>query len=70
MTTKYGDRQEIIDRYDDSSDEDRERVAFALFRRRGFAQHAWDEDTPWARAMRRDCRYLAEAAVEALRGEQ
>lgn len=66
-TSRYGNRQDVIDRYDDGSDEERERVAFALYRRRGFAAYAWDHDTPQARGLRRDCRYLAEAAIEALR---
>jgi hypothetical protein len=53
------------DTYDDSTQEPRERVARALFIARGFSAAAWDSDTKSANGLRRDCRYLAEAAITA-----
>jgi hypothetical protein len=53
------------DTYDDPTQEPRERVARALFIARGFRAAAWDSDTSSVNGLRRDCRYLAEAAITA-----
>jgi hypothetical protein len=46
----------------------REQIAHALFRRRGFAEHAWTAagDDALAESLRRDCRWLADAVLEVL----
>lgn len=60
--------QPLVDDYSDpppdQTDTPRERVAYALFRRRGFRADAWQE--PGTAPLRRDCRFLADAALEAL----
>jgi hypothetical protein len=63
MTTRL-----VVDDYSDpppdQTDTPRERIAYALFCRRGFRADAWRE--PGTAPLRRDCRYLADAALEAL----
>jgi hypothetical protein len=58
------------DAYDDpptdQTDTARERAAHALFRRRGYSEDAWTSNHPHTVGIRRDCRYLVDAVIDAL----